>query len=70
MGLGRESAMRWNVRKGVESEVRRIGGQRQNWVSPDSRNDQLGHALEDGNLAVSCGILYLTKSDGIYMLKT
>ena len=27
--------MRWDVRKGVESEVRRIGGRRQNWVSPD-----------------------------------
>ena len=30
MGLGRESVMRWDVRKGVESEVGRIGGQRQN----------------------------------------
>ena len=35
MGLGRESAVRWDVRKGVESEVGGIGGQRWNWVSPD-----------------------------------
>ena len=36
MGLGRESAVRWDVRKGVKSEVRRIGGWRWNWVSPDN----------------------------------
>jgi len=36
----------------------------------DGRNDLLGHALEDSNLAVGCGILYLIKLDGIYMLKT
>ena len=36
----------------------------------DGRNDPLGHVLEDSNLAVCCGILYLIKSDGIYMLKT
>ena len=36
----------------------------------DGRNDPLGHALEDGTLAVGCGILYLIKLDGIYMLKT
>ena len=37
MGLGRESAVRWDVRKGVKSEVRKIGGWRWNWVSPDTQ---------------------------------
>ena len=35
MGSGRVSVVRWDVRKGVESEVRRIGGWRWNWVFPD-----------------------------------
>ena len=36
MGLGRESVVRWDVGKDVESEVRGIGGWRWNWVFPDS----------------------------------
>ena len=35
-GLGRESVVRRDVRKGVKSEVGGIGGQRWNWVSQTS----------------------------------